>query len=203
LARTDISLDLKRYIEIMQYTVSGNWAWSTQCPRYHADAKFNELQMMRAEHGVAKYPARYSLKDRKNGVNGTHGTNGVNGVNGKRKRNGEESADARANGNGIKKTAHGFQGEESFVLEDIVALSLDWNLPDLSDGVSFLALNQRDRTDSIEQVIIQPYKYLTSLPSKGFRDQAIDSLNTWLRVPTKTTKMIKDVIKMLHSASLM
>ncbi|KAL3448111.1 Ophiobolin F synthase [Aspergillus insuetus] len=192
LARTDISLDLKRYIEIMQYTVSGNWAWSTQCPRYHADAKFNELQLLRAEHGVAKYPARYSLEGRTNGVNGVNGTNGVNGfngingANGKRKRSGEETADARANGNGIKKTAHVFQNEESFVLEDIVALSLDWNLPDLSDGV-----------------VIQPYKYLTSLPSKGFRDQAIDSLNTWLRVPTKTTKMIKDVIKMLHSASLM
>ncbi|KAL2830451.1 Ophiobolin F synthase [Aspergillus cavernicola] len=178
LARTDISLDLKRYIEIMQYTVSGNWAWSTQCPRYHLNAKWNELQTLRGEHGVAKYPARYSLKDK---------VNGVNGVNGKRKRNEECTGDeVRTNGNGVKKSSHISQGKDSFVLEDVVALSLDWNLPELSDSV-----------------VLQPYRYLTSLPSKGFRDQAIDSLNTWLRVPPKSTKMIKDVIKMLHSASLM
>ncbi|KAL4947614.1 hypothetical protein BDW69DRAFT_190036 [Aspergillus filifer] len=52
-------------------------------------------------------------------------------------------------------------------------------------------------------VVLQPYRYLTSLPSKGFRDQAIDSLNAWLRVPPSSVAVIKDVIKMLHSASLM
>lgn len=58
-------------------------------------------------------------------------------------------------------------------------------------------------TDENSQVVLQPYHYLTSLPSKGFRDQAIDSLNQWLKVPPKSGKMIKNVIKMLHSASLM
>ena len=33
--RTDLSDDIKRYIEVMQYTLSGNVAWSTQCPRYN------------------------------------------------------------------------------------------------------------------------------------------------------------------------
>ena len=51
--------------------------------------------------------------------------------------------------------------------------------------------------------MLQPYRYLTSLPSKGFRDQAIDAINTWLKVPPKSVKMIKKVVKMLHSASLM
>lgn len=37
--RTDLSDDVKRYIEVMQYTLSGNVAWSTQCPRYNAGAK--------------------------------------------------------------------------------------------------------------------------------------------------------------------
>ncbi|KAL2802056.1 Ophiobolin F synthase [Aspergillus granulosus] len=193
LARTDISLDLKRYIEIMQYTVSGNWAWSTQCPRYHKDAKWNELQLLRAKHGIANHPARYSLKERANGINGVNGANGVNGtdsvngINGKRKRNEEDAGDdARTNGNGVKKPAHILDSKDSFALQDVVALSLDLKLPGLGDSI-----------------VLQPYRYLTSLPSKGFRDQAIDSLNTWLRVPPESTKMIKEIIRMLHSASLM
>ncbi|KAL3471910.1 Ophiobolin F synthase [Aspergillus californicus] len=180
LARTDISHDLKRYIEIMQYTVSGNYAWSTQAPRYHADAKWNELQTLRGEHGVAKYPARYILGESNGTKTNGNGINGTNGI--KRKRAPEEERS-----NGVKKPAHVSQpGKDAFVVTDVVALALDWNLPDLSDSV-----------------VLQPYRYLTSLPSKGFRDQAIDSLNTWLRVPPSSTKMIKNVIKMLHSASLM
>lgn len=61
--RTDLSDDVKRYIEVMQYTLSGNVAWSTQCPRYNAGAKWNELQLLRAEHGVANFPARWPPKD--------------------------------------------------------------------------------------------------------------------------------------------
>src|SRR6202000_1908583 len=65
--RTDLCDDVKRYIEIMQYTLSGNVAWSTQCPRYNAGAKFNELQLLRAEYGVEKYPAMWPPKDMTNG----------------------------------------------------------------------------------------------------------------------------------------
>lgn len=75
--RTDLSDETKRYINTMQYTLSGNAAWSTQCPRYHANAKWNELQLLRAEHGVAKYPAMWPPKGATNGhsING-HSTNG-------------------------------------------------------------------------------------------------------------------------------
>lgn len=54
-----------------------------------------------------------------------------------------------------------------------------------------------------EQVILQPYRYLTSLPGKGVRDQTIDALNVWLQVPIKSTLKIRNVVKMLHGASLM
>ena len=131
--RTDLSDDVKRYIEVMQYTLSGNFAWSTQCPRYNESAKFNELQLLRAEYGVDKYPARWPPKDATNGhsakterkehfVNGNgssrvsnsakdHGvehskSTSVNGH--KRKRNGNSlGEDIRINGtNGVKKSAH-------------------------------------------------------------------------------------------------
>ena len=66
-ARKDLSDDVKRYVEVMQYTLSGNAAWSTQCPRYNAGAKWNDLQLLRAEHGVEKYPATWPPKDTVNG----------------------------------------------------------------------------------------------------------------------------------------
>lgn len=65
--RTDLSDDVKRYIEVMQYTLSGNVAWSTQCPRYNEGAKWNELQLLRAKYGVEKYPAIWPPKDATDG----------------------------------------------------------------------------------------------------------------------------------------
>ena len=151
--RTDLSDETKRYINTMQYTLSGNAAWSTQCPRYHANAKWNELQLLRAEHGVAKYPAMWPPKGATNGhsanggvhlgngvdnhVNGYHGSTEANGH--KRKRNGDSQGDdVRVNGtNGVKKSARiSQQTTDSLVLADVVSSALDWNLPELSDNVS-------------------------------------------------------------------
>ena len=156
--RTDLSDETKRYVDTMQYTLSGNAAWSTQCPRYHANAKWNDLQLLRAEHGVAKYPANWPSKNSINGHstngNGVHLSNGVsngvgNHVNGhhksaeandhKRKRNADnQDDDVRANGTkGVKKSARiAQQTTDSLVLEDVVTSVLDSNLADLSDGVS-------------------------------------------------------------------
>ena len=183
--RTDLSDDTKRYIEVMQYTLSGNVAWSTQCPRYNAGAKWNELQLLRAKYGVEKFPARWPPKDtnsdpsvgieyKKPHMNGytksnalkegnfkmngeeMHYSNGVgisNGVNGhdvgnhespkvnghKRKRESNNADDdIRMNGtNGVKKSACSSRSRaDPLVLEDVVSLALDSNIPDLGDDVS-------------------------------------------------------------------
>ena len=47
-ARTDISDGLKRYVELMQYSVSGNVVWSLQCPRYHENVQYNDEQIRQA-----------------------------------------------------------------------------------------------------------------------------------------------------------
>ena len=188
MARTDLSDDVKRYIKVMQYTLSGNVAWSTQCPRYNEGAKFNELQMLRAEYGLEKYPAMWPPKDATDGLSakterkealvngniqgnpleeknfkgngegmywginggGVHVGNGVDDhdvehyesakANGhKRKRNGNSTGDEiRMNGTSVKKSAHISQpSKDSLVLADVVSLALDWNLPELSDNVSW------------------------------------------------------------------
>ncbi|KAL8703563.1 MAG: hypothetical protein Q9201_003267 [Fulgogasparrea decipioides] len=106
-----------------------------------------------------------------NGINGNYGTTKANGH--KRKRAGDSAGDdLKMNGtnglngisgtNSVKKSARSSQtATDSLDLEDMVSLALESDLPDLSD-----------------HIVLQPYRYLVSLPSKGFRDQAIDSLNT-------------------------
>jgi geranylgeranyl pyrophosphate synthase len=42
--RTDVSNDLKVYVEALQYFVSGNLAWSLTCPKYDSHRDFNEQQ---------------------------------------------------------------------------------------------------------------------------------------------------------------
>lgn len=56
---------------------------------------------------------------------------------------------------------------------------------------------------SSEQIIMAPYKYLTSMPSKGIRDLFITALNWWLEVPETELLAIKDVVGYLHQSSLM
>jgi len=54
-----LSLNLRRYIEAVLYSVSGNLACSLTCPRYHAEAEYNDLQLKRMKYGVKKYTSRH------------------------------------------------------------------------------------------------------------------------------------------------
>lgn len=52
--RTDLSLDLRKYIEALQYTLSGNVIWSLRCPRYHSEVSYNDRQLQWMKNGVPK-----------------------------------------------------------------------------------------------------------------------------------------------------
>ncbi|KAM3432410.1 hypothetical protein NHJ13734_006875 [Beauveria thailandica] len=260
-ASADLSLDTKKYIEIIQYTLSGNLAWSTQCLRYHKGIKPNESQMLRATEGVEKHPATWVPKytgdyladniqrngllreelpkmnriiresgdtkgvgdaDIADGVNGvSHGNaNGLDGadhlsgmdcskdstdipeVNILNDTNGRDNTDSV---DGLNRT-NGGDGTAKVNGADIAQNWTDSSksVPDLSDPKNLMAMAlDRNLTDLDDSVILQPYHYLQSLPSKGIRDQAIDALNKWLAVPVESTVRIKSIIQMLHGASLM
>ncbi|KAF5679617.1 terpenoid synthase [Fusarium heterosporum] len=66
--------------------------------------------------------------------------------------------------------------------------------------------SQLGKTFSInqyEEMILQPQKYLEMMPSKGFRNAVIDGLEIWYQVPEKSLAVIRDIVNMLHSSSLM
>ena len=71
-----VSEDLKKYLELLLYSLSGNVVWSLQCPRYHKNIPYNELQIQRAKHGTAKFPARWPFTDQ-NGFSSKEGVNGT------------------------------------------------------------------------------------------------------------------------------
>lgn len=54
-----------------------------------------------------------------------------------------------------------------------------------------------------EQILLEPYDYLISIPGKEVRSALIDAFNVWLQVPSDNLAMIKKVVQMLHTASLM
>lgn len=53
------------------------------------------------------------------------------------------------------------------------------------------------------KIVLAPFEYLSSFPSKGIRNATIDAINLWFKIPEKTLALIKSVINFLHSSSLM
>ncbi|KAF1829994.1 terpenoid synthase [Decorospora gaudefroyi] len=54
-----------------------------------------------------------------------------------------------------------------------------------------------------DDIVMAPYLYIKSLPGKGVRDMLIDALNIWLQVPQYQLGIIKKVVELLHTSSLM
>ncbi|TVY80295.1 Geranylgeranyl pyrophosphate synthase [Lachnellula suecica] len=54
-----------------------------------------------------------------------------------------------------------------------------------------------------EQILMGPYEYLISQPGKEIRSQLIMAFNEWLEVPEESLEVIKNVVGMLHTASLL
>ncbi|KAK8091557.1 hypothetical protein PG997_001918 [Apiospora hydei] len=49
--RVDLSQDSRLLLEAAQYMISGNVAWGTTCPRYHAEQSLTKYQLARMENG--------------------------------------------------------------------------------------------------------------------------------------------------------
>ncbi|SMR44262.1 unnamed protein product [Zymoseptoria tritici ST99CH_3D1] len=54
-----------------------------------------------------------------------------------------------------------------------------------------------------EQVLLGPFNHLDARPGKEIRSQLIDAFDSWLQVPTASLAVIKNVVRMLHNASLL
>ena len=48
----ELSSDLRRYLEAILYSLSGNAVWSITCPRYHTGNSYNKFQLSLMENGI-------------------------------------------------------------------------------------------------------------------------------------------------------
>ncbi|KAI9654815.1 MAG: geranylgeranyl pyrophosphate synthetase [Bathelium mastoideum] len=54
-----------------------------------------------------------------------------------------------------------------------------------------------------ERILLGPFDYLEQQPGKDMRTQFIQAFNTWLDVPLEKIRVITNIVKMLHTASLL
>ncbi|CAI7646058.1 unnamed protein product [Penicillium glandicola] len=222
-ARDDVSLDTKRYLEGLLYSLSGNLVWSIDCPRYHRWSSYNERQLDWMKNGIPKSPK--DLPKSNVVSNGTEKIVSNGYVNGNGAvHDSATSSDTNGNGTTHAPVSNGSNGSTS--LKDPFSLDVDTDLVNVFarkeyKAISAPKLHEREgypsapssglngdviiqKTSEIETTVIQaPYDYISSLPSKGVRDQAIDALNVWCRVPASKVDRIKLVTNMLHNTSLM
>ncbi|KKY15989.1 putative geranylgeranyl pyrophosphate synthase [Diplodia seriata] len=52
-------------------------------------------------------------------------------------------------------------------------------------------------------MVMAPFHYLKSLPSKGVREKAIDALNVWVKASSESLETIKVIVGDVHALSLM
>ena len=55
----------------------------------------------------------------------------------------------------------------------------------------------------LKKEILEPYNHLLKNPGKDIRSLLIQGFNRWLQVPEDQLSIIKQVIAMLHTASLL
>ena len=62
---------------------------------------------------------------------------------------------------------------------------------------------KRHLTDAPPQVLIEPYTYLAAVPGKEVRSALIEAFNLWMHVAEADIAVVKKVVGMLHTASLL
>ncbi|KAL8857505.1 MAG: hypothetical protein Q9178_006000 [Gyalolechia marmorata] len=53
------------------------------------------------------------------------------------------------------------------------------------------------------EIVLAPYEYVATMPSKKVREVLVDGLNRWLQLPEKSLNRIRNIVVMLHPAALM
>nr|A0A169T193.1 RecName: Full=Astellifadiene synthase; Short=SS; Includes: RecName: Full=Terpene cyclase; Includes: RecName: Full=Geranylgeranyl diphosphate synthase; Short=GGDP synthase; Short=GGS; Includes: RecName: Full=Geranylfarnesyl diphosphate synthase; Short=GFDP synthase [Aspergillus stellatus]BAU98235.1 astellifadiene synthase [Aspergillus stellatus] len=188
--RIDLSHDTMLYLESLLYSMSGNVVWGLQSPRYYTDAKFSQRQLDWIKNGL---PLEVRLEDRVFGLSPSEDRVTHQAV----IENGLPESGLGKNGN----SSNGVDVNKallSAVLHEHLKGHAVFKMSD--HEVKVKASNGR----SLDTKVLQaPYEYITGLPSKRLREQAIDAMNVWFRVPAEKLDLIKSITTILHNASLM
>lgn len=56
---------------------------------------------------------------------------------------------------------------------------------------------------TVLQILVEPYTYLAAVPGKEVRSALIAAFNEWMHVPEVDLNVVKKLVGMLHTASLL
>ncbi|KAL4815396.1 isoprenoid synthase domain-containing protein [Aspergillus spinulosporus] len=198
--------ELRRYLALVLMVTSGNMFWMSHAPRYHeaelsttAKDRSTLVGMSRGALRVLEgYPPPRRSKrgaqeplpdqDRELKRSKAEGQFVQRGVEGERCNRGA----------GIVTDQKSSQKEVNQESNDIQGVQ-----PETVQPVNFMASFTVPFRQAPSEICDSPYKYIESLPSKNTRDKFMDSLNCWLQVPASSYERVKNIINMLHNASLM
>ncbi|TGO90136.1 hypothetical protein BPOR_0077g00090 [Botrytis porri] len=76
--------------------------------------------------------------------------------------------------------------------------SLEVRSPNTSGNFDSSSLSQNDT----DKIVVEPYKYISSLPASNSRNALLDALNCWYFVPHESLEIIRHVIGIIHNTSL-
>ncbi|KAK8133580.1 hypothetical protein PG984_005592 [Apiospora sp. TS-2023a] len=201
-----VSDNILRWFNLMDMTTSGNFAWSMTTARYHSSVE-------------DAYPAlRRTCSPTDSGA-----TSGASGSNGNKVNKGSNGI-SNSLGCSISANAAKLASQVDAVLAPRRYLDATTPEPSARAGPQVMTVMEprptvveRQRPDTAQQapvprhsslhqheeLILQPQRYLETMPSKGVRNAIIDGLEVWYHVPEKSLVVIRDIINLLHSFSLM
>lgn len=55
----------------------------------------------------------------------------------------------------------------------------------------------------LSQILTEPYTYIASIPGKEVRSNLMEAFNLWMKVDAADLAVVKEVVGMLHNASLL
>ncbi|KAF4960704.1 hypothetical protein FGADI_783 [Fusarium gaditjirri] len=195
------------YILAAQYAASGSEFWSELVPRYPSkqDVDQPEVEFVGGAfryrtgtitpdiHCAVKAAAAVKTVTEENDTVTKSHTNGF--VNGHT--NGVANGHANGHKNGLTNdhTAHCSNSDTN-------GLTNGHTNGDHKNEETFF-LKSLETVECKSDLVLAPYNYLTSMPSKGIRELFITALNWWLEVADDQLVCIKDVVSFLHQSSLM
>ncbi|CAH0032928.1 unnamed protein product [Clonostachys rhizophaga] len=210
----DLSSDGKKYVDMMRFTISGNAAWSVRCPRYNRQLQItiNEDERLTLDGIPKKLKSNSALIEKSTSPESIASDVSDAGYVTANTDSESDHSDAmsRVTIDGVDRPEtpaqeskiHELKADSIGPVREPLVLELDSetsNWSSLGPEEAALAIYPQMKSD----VVTEPYRYLSSLPSKGVRDMTINALNFWLKVPNHSMDLIKSAVRMLHGSSLM
>ncbi|KAJ5090177.1 hypothetical protein N7532_008861 [Penicillium argentinense] len=185
------SQTVNRAFDLIEAIAAGLFLWSMTCPRYHCSSQniYQTCLENRTKDGFQFFDSctvseellscenLYALANgtKRMVINGTHKHEVANGV----------ARLTESNGN-------------SLILDGLqwfIDLLLDSQPPSVFRDLSLIPLGH--------EVLRYPSDYILSMPGKGVRWAVLNAMNLWYQVPRDSLDKIKEVVKLVHTSSLM